>query len=278
MVISSSTLTADAKTKWFPEFEKTLPSLEGKTICVTGCTSGTGYIVARTAIRKGASKVLLLNRPSDRATKAEESLKTESSFPETIETVPCDLQDFDSVRSAIDSIKAKCDSIDVLCNNAGVMALEDVATKDGYDVQMQTNHLSHFLLTKELFPLLRKAAEIHGDARVCNHSSEARRRDKALDAQYFGKNGGNLGGNGNNILCGGARWVRYSQTKLANSVFSSCLADRFQKYQGLKSVCAHPGLASTQLAINTEKDGGLGSGKFNLKCKVCLLCRYQSTY
>jgi len=40
--------------------------------------------------------------------------------------------------------------IDVLCNNAGVMALEDQATKEGYDVQMQTNHLSHFLLTREV--------------------------------------------------------------------------------------------------------------------------------
>jgi Dehydrogenases with different specificities (related to short-chain alcohol dehydrogenases) len=268
---SSSTLP-DVQTKWFPEFEKTLPSLEGKTICVTGCTSGTGYIVARTAIRKGASRILLLNRPSDRATKAEDSLKAESSSPKTIETIPCDLQDFDSVRSAIESIKTKCDSIDVLCNNAGVMALEDIATKDGYDVQMQTNHLSHFLLTKELFPLLTKAAEVHGDARVCNHSSEARKYKKTLDAQYFGRNGGNLGGNGNNFLFGRARWVRYSQTKLANSVFSTCLADRFQKYPGLKSVCAHPGLASTNLSITTEKDGGLSSGKFNLKCFVCLSC------
>jgi len=42
--------------------------------------------------------------------------------------------------------------IDVLCSNAGVMALEDDATQDGYDVQMQTNHLSHFLLTQEVPP------------------------------------------------------------------------------------------------------------------------------
>tara|TARA_R110002050_G_scaffold163050_1_gene292987 strand:- start:1187 stop:1312 length:126 start_codon:yes stop_codon:yes gene_type:complete len=39
------------------------------------------------------------------------------------------------------------------------MGLEDVATVDGFDIQMQTNHLSHFLLTKELYPLLEKAAK-----------------------------------------------------------------------------------------------------------------------
>ena len=66
-------------------------------------------------------------------------------------------------------VKSKCPKgLNVLCNNAGVMALGDKATTDGYDCQMQTNHLSHFLLTKELWPLL----EMQGaNARVVNHSS-----------------------------------------------------------------------------------------------------------
>ena len=46
--------------------------------------------------------------------------------------------------------------------NAGVMALKDKATIDGFDVQMQTNHLSHFLLTKLCMPLLRKSITIKG--------------------------------------------------------------------------------------------------------------------
>ena len=64
--------------------------------------------------------------------------------------------------------------IDVLCNNAGVMAMKDIATSDGYDVQMQVNHLSHFLLTKELLPLIKLAAESKGEARIVNHTSVAR--------------------------------------------------------------------------------------------------------
>merc|ERR1719223_1049296 len=235
----SSSKPCKIETVWFPEFEKDLPTLEGKTVCVTGCTSGTGYIVARTAVRKGASNVLLLNRPSTRSTQAEESLKNElkelSSASSSnvnanvnIETIACDLQDFESVKEAISILKSKFTSIDVLCNNAGVMAMEDKATKDGYDVQIQTNHLSHFLLTKELLPLLKKAAQTNGEARVCNHSSLAR-NGPALDSKYFEKNGGNLGGNGNNMLLGGARWKRYQQSKLANSVFSSALADRYEE-------------------------------------------------
>ena len=75
------------------------------------------------------------------------------------------------------------------------MAFPDVATKDGYDIQMQTNHLSHFLLTRLLFSLLEKKAESKGEARVVNHSSQAAWVPTTrLNERNLGKNGGNLGG------------------------------------------------------------------------------------
>ena len=61
---------------------------------------------------------------------------------------------------------------------------------------MQTNHLSHFLLTREVFPLLETAASQRGSARIVNHASMAREAVNKLDAKYLGKNGGNLGGDG----------------------------------------------------------------------------------
>jgi len=60
MGLSGSKLYAP-ETQWFDDFEAKLPSLEGKTIAVTGCTSGTGFQVAKTSIKKGAENVLLLN-------------------------------------------------------------------------------------------------------------------------------------------------------------------------------------------------------------------------
>lgn len=115
--------------------------------------------------------------------------------------------DFDSVRNCAEEVKSAFGKVDVLCCNAGVMAMPDKATKDGYDVQMQTNHLSHFLLTKELYPLLENAAKENGEARVVNHSSGARSYPRTpLGAKYFGKNGGNLGGDGSSMIFGGARW------------------------------------------------------------------------
>jgi NAD(P)-dependent dehydrogenase (short-subunit alcohol dehydrogenase family) len=200
--------TATKESKYYPEFERSeIPTLHGKVVAITGCTTGTGFVAAQCAARKGAEAILMLNRSSERATAAEKAVKEQipkEGTPTIVETIPCDLQDLSSVEEAIRTIKSKYDKIDVLCNNAGVMALEDVATKDGYDIQMQTNHLSHFLLTKELLPLIKKST----DGRVVNHSSMAR-FGSPLKPEYFGKNGGSLGGNGNNMFLNGARWERY---------------------------------------------------------------------
>ncbi len=245
------------KNVYYEDVVKDLPSMAGKTVAITGTTSGTGNVAARTMAEKGA-RVILLNRLSSKADNALEELQSKLPSAELI-PVECDLQNFASVRTAAAKVRSLCpEGLDVLCNNAGVMALEDAATPDGYDIQMQTNHLSHFLLTKELFSTLEKAAKLRGEARIVNHSSAAR-FGKKLEAKYLEKNGGNLGGNGSNMLFGGARWVRYQQTKLANAAFTSCLHEKLQQTNPkIKAMVAHPGLATTSLQDTTVGDGGMG--------------------
>ncbi|CAJ1932087.1 unnamed protein product [Cylindrotheca closterium] len=70
----------------------------------------------------------------------------------TLVPIECDLQSFESVKNAIAEIKSKYSETGIYCMacNAGIMATPDKATVDGYDTQMQTNHLSHFLLIEEL--------------------------------------------------------------------------------------------------------------------------------
>lgn len=229
--------------------------MTGKVVAITGTTSGTGYVCAREMAKLGAS-VILLNRASGRATAALEKLREEVPNG-TFDAITCDLQDFDCVRNATEAIKAKYDVVDVLCNNAGVMALEDRATKDGYDVQLQTNSISPFLLTKGMFPLLKKSYE----ARVVNHTSAAR-LGAPLDSQYFGKNGGDLGGNGTdeeNASFSGPRWERYHQSKLANCAFTYGLKHKLELHNigNVKVLLAHPGLAATNLQVTTAKTGGM---------------------
>ena len=229
--------------------------MTGKVVAITGTTSGTGYVCARELAKQGAT-VILLNRKSERAEKSLQQLQAE--VPEgNFDWVNCDLQSLDSVRNAMQTIQSKYNVVDVLVNNAGVMALQDQATADGYDVQMQTNVLSHFLITKELFPLLRKSAQ----GRVVNHSSMAR-LGPPLEAQYFEAKGGSLGGDGTeeeNIRFQGPRWARYHQTKLANAAFTYGLKQKLEEANitNVISLLAHPGLALTNLQVTTAADGGM---------------------
>mmetsp|Transcript_123795 Transcript_123795/g.214619 ORF Transcript_123795/g.214619 Transcript_123795/m.214619 type:complete len:259 (+) Transcript_123795:161-937(+) len=180
----------------------------------------------------------------------------------SVTSVPCDLGNFASVSNAARQLtEAFRDSgIDVLANNAGIMCMNDVATKDGCDVQMQTNHLSHFLLTSEIFPLLELAAEKHGEARIVNMSSIARNNANGhLDARYFGKNGGNLGGDIPPGF-GGPSLTRYAQTKLANVAFTYALHGKLTaRGSKVKALVCHPGVCGTSLGANSDQLGGFGT-------------------
>lgn len=175
--------------------------------------------------------------------------------------IACDLTSFKSVRNAAAQLNGelKDSGLDVLCNNAGIMGFGDVATEDGCDIQMQTNHLSHFLLTGLCMPLLERATSLRGEARVVNHSSAARVMDdmeNKLDEKYLDKNGGNLGGNSTTMFKG-VNFQRYQQSKLANVVFTYALHERLQQRGSkVKSLVAHPGVANTQLSSGTVKAGG----------------------
>ena len=277
------------ETVWYNDFKDNLPKVNGKVFVITGTTSGTGYVAAATAAELGG-EVVLLNRPSERATKALAKLK-ENVPSGTFVSIDCDLQDFESVRKAAAEIKQKyenSDGIYCVCWNAGIMATPDKATVDGYDEQIQTNHLSHFLLTAELYPLLEQYAAKNGDARIVNHSSGGRHMTpkKALERRYFEKNGGNLGGSDLGNGFSGPCFARYFQSKLANAVFTKALHQKLKaKKSNIRAVCADPGMAATSLADHVIGGEGqatmemfgkiLMSEKVHMRCCIflTLLCR-----
>jgi len=240
--------------------------LSDKCVAITGTTgNGTGFHASVGAVRLKAKCLILLNRSSPRVQTCIDKLKAiEGSNSTEIVSVECDLQSFESVKAAaakVNEIATKYGGLDVLLNNAGVMGVPDTRTVDGYDVQMQTNHLSHFLLTLSTMSSLENAAEARGEARVSQHSSGARSKQRATDGignllpQYFNKAEKDaLGG-------GKGAFERYHQTKLANSVFMMALHKKLSaKGSKVKSVVAEPGVAGTDLAYNLArghiKDGG----------------------
>ncbi|OJJ16770.1 short-chain dehydrogenase [marine bacterium AO1-C] len=242
------------ESKLYPHYLKAFPTMAGKTVAITGCTSGTGLVLAHICGGLGA-KVMMLNRTSKRAEKALEQLQNKGVEAQWI---PCDLLSFGSVRWAAEQLKTFCpQGLDVLCNNAGLMGIPDKASIDGFDKQMQANHLSHFLLTSLIWPLFEIAVSKRGEARIVNHSSGAR-KGRPLEARFLGRNGGNLGGDG---FPGMGKWRRYQQSKLANLMFTYTLPDQIAqqrpKFAGkIKSLCAHPGPTNSGLQGKTAKAGG----------------------
>lgn len=245
------------ETKHYHNLIKTFPKMEGKNVVITGCTSGTGLVLARTCGQLGAT-VYMLNRMSERAIEALNILRNEDKSDAIL--IECDLQNFASVRKAGEQLNSTLqnEGCHVLCNNAGVMGLADKATIDNYDVQIQTNHLSHFLLTHLLWSLLKKGAQISGESRVINHSSGARKMgNKPIITRYFKANGGNLGGD---RFPGHQKWVRYQQSKLANLLFTYTLQDRVpvEFREKIKFLTAHPGPTDSGLQAKTILSGGKG--------------------
>lgn len=243
----SMSKTKERPSELYPSYVEQLPSLAGKTVAITGATRGLGYVTALTCAKKGA-KVIMLGRKSkvgDTALGAVQEASAAAGAPHPT-FVECDLLDFASVRKAAQEVKdcVGSNGLHVLCNNAGIMLQDDEASKDGYDITISTNVLSHFLLTKELMAELTKAAENAGEARIVNMSSGSGFGPPGFNPVYFTKRGGSLGGQR-------ASYDRYHQSKLANICFTSALDDRLRaRVSNIKALACTPGVCGTDMFVH----------------------------
>ena len=199
-----------------------LPKLDGRTVVVTGANSGIGKIAARELARAGA-RVTLAVRDTGKGERAA------SEMPGTVDVRSLDLADLSSVRAFADAWEG---DLDILVNNAGVMALPQSQTKDGFEMQIGTNHLGHFALTNLLLPQIRD--------RVVTVSSGAHRIGKIRLDDLNWEQGGYK------------RWSAYGQSKLANLLFTGELQRRLEAAgSSVRAVAAHPGYAATNLQQHT---------------------------
>ncbi|MEV0031696.1 oxidoreductase [Nocardia sp. NPDC050793] len=199
-----------------------IPDQSGRTFIVTGANSGLGAVAARALAGAGADVVLACRN----VTKGER-VAAEMGHRATVRKL--DLADLSSVREFAESV----DRVDVLINNAGVMAVPQGRTADGFEMQVGTNHLGHFALTGLL---LDKISD-----RVVTVSSGAHAIGKIdLDDLNWERRKYQ-------------RWAAYGQAKLANLMFAYELQRRLTAANSAKiSVAAHPGYAATELQSHTE--------------------------
>jgi NAD(P)-dependent dehydrogenase (short-subunit alcohol dehydrogenase family) len=191
-------------------------------VIVTGASSGIGRVAAAALATKGA-RVILAVRDEDRGRQAAADMRGE------VEVRHLDLANLRSVREFAEKWQQP---VDVLVNNAGVMAVPESRTADGFELQFATNHLGPFALTNLLLPQITD--------RVVTVSSGAHR----------------MGGLDLDDLNWHRRryrpWRAYGQTKLANLLFTLELERRLEAdHSTVRAYAAHPGYAATNLQGRT---------------------------
>jgi NAD(P)-dependent dehydrogenase (short-subunit alcohol dehydrogenase family) len=217
------------------------PSLKGKTALVTGGNIGLGFETVKALASKGAH-VLLAARNEEKGKAA--VAEVQKLIPNAqVELLRLDLASQRSIRAAASEVGNKFSQLDLLINNAGIMAMPEMKTEDGFESQFGVNHLGHWSLTGLLMDNLLAAEQ----ARVVTVTSTAHHLvwnidfdDPHLRNKY-------------------APWKAYAQSKLANYFFALGLHNEFKK-SGMQamSLLAHPGLSHTNLQVETFDRGAAG--------------------
>ncbi len=205
--------------------------LTGKTIIVTGANSGIGFEAATHLAAKGAH-IVMACRNEQKATHAIK-LITQRFDKAQISFIPLDLADLKSIKAFTETFLKNHDRLDVLINNAGIMAIPKRSTKDGFEMQLGTNHLGHFALTGHLLNTLLNTPE----SRVVSVSSVAHRMGKIRFRDLHGDKKYDP-------------WKAYGQSKLANLLFTYELDHRLRSiHADTIAVACHPGYSSTNLQL-----------------------------
>ncbi len=218
-----------------------IPDLAGRTAVVTGANGGLG-LETTLALAGAGAHVVMAARDQDKAAAAEDAVRRR--HPEaSVAIVPLDLADLASVAAAAEAITAAHDRLDLLVNNAGLMAMPERRTADGFEMQLGVDHLGHWALTSALLPALLRADA----ARVVTVTSTARFMGRPLDPA-------------NPHLDGAyGAWRSYAQAKMANFHFGLGLHQQLERAGATAaSLLAHPGLSDTDLQATTVEEGGGG--------------------
>jgi NAD(P)-dependent dehydrogenase (short-subunit alcohol dehydrogenase family) len=139
-----------------------------------------------------------------------------------------------SIRQLAADVLSRYPRLDVLINNAGAMYRARRLTQDGFELTWAVNHLAPFLLTKLLLRRLSESrpARIITTASDAHHGARIPFDDIGAERSY-------------------GSFRRYSETKLANILFTAELARRVED-TGVTANCFHPGLVAT----NFNRDNG----------------------
>lgn len=217
-----------------------IPSQHGTVAVVTGANGGLGMASAMALAGAGAHVVMAARNQAKAQAAHGEIL---GAHPDaSLEIVELDLGSLASVEAAAKQVLANHERIDVLMNNAGLMAMPQRTTEDGFEMQWGVNVLGHWALTAHLLPMIlaTPGARVVSLASVAQHQARGIARDPHRRGSYD-------------------PWSVYSQSKLGNRAFAMGLQQQFEE-AGVEaqSFVAHPGLTNSDLQQRTHREDGAG--------------------
>jgi len=211
--------------------------LTGKRVVVTGTSAGLGIETARALAAHGAH-VIGTARDLSKAEAATAPVREAATQGGgSFELLEMDLASFASVRDATNAISAAAHPIDLIIANAGVMATPFGLTEDGFEMQLGTNHLGHFLFINRIEPLIPDGGRV-----VVLGSSGHRYGPPDLDDPNFETRPYDP-------------TLAYGRSKSANILFAVEF-DRRHRHRGARAAAVHPGGIQTELSRHFP-DGAL---------------------
>jgi NAD(P)-dependent dehydrogenase (short-subunit alcohol dehydrogenase family) len=208
-------------------------NLRGKRILVTGVSAGLGVETARSLAAHGA-EVVGAARDLDKAEAATAQVRADASANGgSFELVALDLGDLKSVRDCADKLLKKGEPFDVVIANAGVMATPFTYTKDGFEMQLGTNHLGHFVFVNRIASLIRAGGRLINLSSAGHRYSNVDLQDPNFERTEY------------------EPFVAYGRSKTANILFAVAFDNRHRE-RGVRAAAVHPGGIRTELTRHTD--------------------------
>jgi len=220
--------------------------LSGKVYLVTGAYSGLGAVTTRALLTAGAKVIVAGRNHKSQSDFVNELTANRSNHGFNTRLVDgshiLDLASLASVRDFAHYVSTNYDQIDCLINNAGVMNTPYGVTKDGFEIQMGTNVIGHFLLAKILADITKRQVWLSSAGHTLvgtppgNHNNASAPRINLSAITEVDTNAYD-------------GWKRYQQSKLGDIL----LAKQFAvEYPHLQTCAVHPGVVRTNLARHSS--------------------------
>lgn len=209
--------------------------LSGKVALITGGSSGLGQETARVLAERGAH-VILTARDMPKGEAVAAGIRA-STGNQHVEVEELELGSLKQIRAFAQRFLARHPTLHILVNNAGVMACPQAKTADGFELQLGSNHVGHFVTTCLLAPALCQAAP----SRVVSVSSRGHHLSPVVfdDIQFAHRPYD--------------KWLAYGQAKTANVLFAVGLERRLGA-RGVHANALHPGAIMTELGRHLQPE------------------------